>query len=169
MDIEIIEGEADNKELQIGIVTTSWNAFITDKLLQGSLEVLQNKGWQKDQMTVVRCPGAFEIPFTCRLLLPRMDGIIAMGAVIRGETPHFDYICKAAAEGILELNMTQNKPVSFGVLTTDTVEQALQRTDQNSKFGNKGADAALALLKMLYVVKQMSSDEAPGNEELPHF
>jgi 6,7-dimethyl-8-ribityllumazine synthase len=162
MDIEIIEGEASSQELQIGIVTTSWNAFITDELLQGSLDVLQNKGWQENQITAVRCPGAFEIPFASRLLLPRVDGIIALGAVIRGETPHFDYICKAAAEGILELNMTQNKPVTFGVLTTDTAEQALERSNQKSKFGNKGADAALALLKMLYLAKQIS-DKDPRN------
>jgi 6,7-dimethyl-8-ribityllumazine synthase len=156
MNIEITEGEADSKELQIGIVTTAWNAFITDELLQGSLDVLQNKGWQEDQITVLRCHGAFEIPFTSRLLLPRVDGIITLGAVIRGETPHFDYICRAATEGILELNMSQNKPVVFGVLTTDTVEQAEQRTKQNSKFGNKGADAALAMLRMLYLTKQMT-------------
>lgn len=155
MDIEIIEGIAGSKGYQIGIVTTSWHAFITDELLQGSLDVLQSKGWQKDQITVVRCAGAFEIPFASRLLLPRVDGIITLGAVIRGETPHFEYISKAVTEGILGLNMTQNKPVVFGVLTTDTVEQAVERTKQNSKFGNKGADAALALLKMLYLSEKL--------------
>lgn len=155
MDIEIIEGEASSQDTTIGIVLTEWNSFVTDELLQGALDVLKNKGFKKDQVVVARCPGAYEIPFTCRTLLPNVDGVITLGAVIRGETPHFDYISQAVTDGIQQLNMTQNKPVVFGVLTTDTVQQATERADQQSKFGNKGASAALALLKMIYLAGRL--------------
>lgn len=153
MDINIIEGEASSPELKIGIVMTEWNSFVIDELLQGALNVLENKGFNEDQITVMRCPGAYEIPFTSRMLLPHVDGVITLGAVIRGETPHFDYISDAVTDGILQLNMTQDKPVVFGVLTTDTTEQAAERADQSSKYGNKGSAAALALLKMIYLAE----------------
>ena len=149
MDIEIIEGDTVKTNYQIGIVVARWNSFVTDKLLDGALNLLDRKGYEEDQIVVARCPGAYEIPFTSKMLLPKVDGVITLGAVIRGETPHFDYVCEAVNGGVMELNMGTDKPVVFGVLTTDTVQQAAERADENSDFGNKGAEAALALLEML--------------------
>ncbi len=149
MDIDIIQGDTVNNDWKIGIVVTQWHSFVTDKLLQGAWNVLKNKGFAEQQVIVVRCPGAFEIPFVSQTLLPKVDGIIALGAVIRGETAHFDYVSKAVTEGVLRLNMEGDKPVVFGVLTTDTVQQAVERTDEKSKFGNKGAETALAVIDMI--------------------
>jgi 6,7-dimethyl-8-ribityllumazine synthase len=155
MAVKTIKGQNENHAFLIGIVVAKWNSFITDKLLEGAFEVLKNKGYQENQITVVRCPGAFEIPFTARALLAKVDGIITLGAVIRGETPHFDYVCQAVTDGVLRLNMEHNKPVLFGVLTTDTVQQATERSTAKSDYGNKGAEAALALIEMLSINQQI--------------
>lgn len=155
MSIKTITGKMEDRRYQIGIVAAKWNSFITDKLLEGVLEVLKSKGFQDDQITVVRCPGAYEIPFVTKTLLPKVDGVITIGAVIRGDTPHFDYVCQAVNNGVLELNMQGEKPVVFGVLTTDNVEQASERSTSESNFGNKGAEAALALIEVLSIRDQI--------------
>ena len=149
MDIEILKGDNSENSYRIGIAVARWNSFVTDKLLEGAINTLERKGYGKEQSVVARCPGAYEIPYTCRMLLPKVDGVITLGAVIRGETPHFDYVCEAVNNGVMELNMNSGKPLVFGVLTTDTVQQATDRADENSDFGNKGAEAALALIEML--------------------
>lgn len=141
----------------IGIVASKWNASVTDKLLKGARDELKAKGYAETQITTVRCPGAFEIPSAVQMLLPDVAGVVAIGAVIRGETPHFDYICQAVSRGIMELNLKYNKPVTFGVLTTNTIQQAAERADKKSDFGNKGAEAALALVDMLSVKKQIDA------------
>jgi 6,7-dimethyl-8-ribityllumazine synthase len=155
MDIEIIQGDTVNNDWKIGIVVTQWNSFVTDKLLQGAWSVLENEGFSEQQVITVHCPGAFEIPFASQTLLPKVDGIITLGAVIRGETPHFDYICQAVTEGVLRLNMEGDKPVVFGVLTTDTVQQAVERADEKSNFGNKGAETALAVIEMISLQRKI--------------
>lgn len=155
MTIEKIKGEVNGSDYRIGIVVAKWNSFITDKLLNGSLEVLKNKGYKEEQVIVVRCPGAYEIPLTAKKLIEKVDGIIALGAVIRGDTPHFDYVCEAVNNGVLQLNMDTGKPVSFGVLTTDNMQQATQRAGGEESSGNKGAEAALALLEMLSVISKI--------------
>jgi 6,7-dimethyl-8-ribityllumazine synthase len=160
MDIKIIQGNPVSNDWKIGIVVTQWNSFVTDKLLQGAWNILRNKGFTEEQLIIVRCPGAFEIPFVSRALLPKVDGIITLGAVIRGETPHFDYICKAVTEGVLRLNIEGDKPVAFGVLTTDTVRQATERADENSNFGNKGAETALAVIDMISLRQEIDKIEA---------
>ncbi len=159
MDIEIIKGDSNQNDFKVGIVVASWNSFVTDKLLEGALEVLQNKGFERHQILVARCPGAYEIPYTSKSLLPKVDGIITLGAVIRGETPHFDYVCETANNGVLQLNMEHPKPVVFGVLTTDTVQQAQERSDENSDYGNKGAEAALALIEMISLKQEIDKLE----------
>ena len=156
MDVEIIKGNQSEDTYRLGIVVASWNSFITDKLLQGALNVLTRKGYTQEQLIIARCPGAYEIPFASRALLPKVDGIITLGAVIRGQTPHFDYVCEAVNNGIMELNMAFDKPVVFGVLTTDTVQQATERADEKSDFGNKGAEAALALVEMISLKQKLS-------------
>lgn len=155
MSIERIKGEEIGNNFRIGIVVAKWNSFITDKLLEGSLEVLKNKGYNDEQIIVVQCPGAYEIPLTAKKLIEKVDGVIALGAVIRGDTPHFDYVCEAVNNGVLQLNMNTGKPVSFGVLTTDNVQQAAERAGESEGSGNKGAEAALALLEMLSVISKI--------------
>lgn len=155
MAIKRIKGSDTENNFKIGIVVAKWNSFITDKLLEGSLEVLKNKGYEDEQILVVQCPGAYEIPLTSKKLIEKVDGIIALGAVIRGDTPHFDYVCEAVNNGVLQLNMETGKPVSFGVLTTDNVQQATERAGENDNSGNKGAEAALALLEMLSVINKV--------------
>lgn len=155
MAVAKIKGSTENNEYTLGIVVARWNSFITDRLLDGALKVLKNKGFDDEQLTVVYCPGAYEIPLTTQKILPKVDGVIALGAVIRGDTPHFDYVCDAVNRGVLELNLKTGKPVSFGVLTTDNVNQAQERAGGNDDSGNKGAEAALALLEMLSVISKI--------------
>lgn len=155
MAIESIKGTTTDNTYTIGVVVAKWNSFITDKLLEGSLNVLRNKGFADEQIKVVYCPGAYEIPLTAKKLIAKVDGVIALGAVIRGDTPHFDYVCEAVNNGVLELNMESGKPVSFGVLTTDNISQAQERAGEGDSSGNKGAEAALALLEMLSVINKI--------------
>lgn len=146
---EIKKNEIDWSAVKIAIVGARWNPTITDQLVDGAVDTLSDKGVTGDNIRVIRCPGSYEIPLTCKWVLDEWspDGVIAIGAVIRGDTPHFDYVCDAVNHGVLDLNMTYGKPVAFGVLTTDNFEQALKRA--NGEHGNKGAEAALALCDML--------------------
>jgi len=155
MGYQVLEGTADNNSFQIGIVVAKWNSFITDELLDGAINGLTSSGFDQEQLIVARCPGAYEIPYTARQLLPKVDGIITLGAVIQGDTPHFDYVCDAVNRGVTDLNMTGNKPVVFGVLTTDDVEQAPERCGLAGDGANKGTEAALALVEMLNLSNQI--------------
>lgn len=151
----MVRGNTDSNQYYIGIVVAKWNSFITDKLLEGAIDALKGKGYKESQITVAYCPGAYEIPYTTRKLLPKVDGVITIGAVIRGDTPHFDYVCDAVNRGITDLNMNSAKPVVFGVLTTDNVKQARERSGQEGSGGNKGAEAALALVEMLSLADEI--------------
>ncbi len=155
MSHKILEGTTDENSFKIGIAVAKWNSFITDELLQGAIDVFKNKGFSDDQIIIARCPGAYEIPFTAQQLLPKVDGVVTLGAVIRGDTPHFDYVCDAVNRGVTDLNMTGNKPVVFGVLTTDDVQQARQRSSLEGDGANKGAEASLALIEMLSLTNQI--------------
>ena len=108
------------------------------------------------QIIVVHCPGAYEIPLVTQKILRKVDGVITLGAVIQGDTPHFDYVCEAVNNGVMELNMHGEIPVVFGVLTTDDVEQAKKRSTSDSNYGNKGAEATLALLEMISIYDQIA-------------
>jgi len=147
--INQLEGNADWSHVHVGIVVARWNSMITEEMLKGALDALSEKGIPDTNITVVHCPGSYELPLSCKFLLDRskIDGVVAIGAVIRGDTPHFDYVCDTVNRGILDLNLRYGKPVAFGVLTTDTVEQALKRA--GTERGNKGAEAALALCDMI--------------------
>ncbi len=155
MAIKIIEGNIEKNQYRIGIVAAKWNSFITDHLLKGALKVLKSNGYDDDRIIAVRCAGAYEIPIIAQTLLPKVDGIIAIGAVIKGETPHFKYICESVSRGILRLNLDYNKPITFGVLTTHTVEEAAERADSESEHGNKGSAAALALLENISLMEKV--------------
>lgn len=151
-----MKGDKGDTHFNIGIVVAKWNSFITDELLKGALDALKSTGFKDEQITVVHCPGAYEIPFAAKQLLHKVDGIVTLGAVIRGETPHFDFVCDAVNRGVMNLNMGGNKPVVFGVLTTDDVPQAQKRSGLEGSGGNKGAEASLALIEMLSLNKQLS-------------
>ncbi|MFH5830883.1 6,7-dimethyl-8-ribityllumazine synthase [Halalkalibaculum sp. DA3122] len=157
MPVQQIEADITDSTWKIGIVAAQWNSFVTDKMLAGALDLLRSKGLAEDQLVVARCPGSFEIPLTVKKMLTKVDGVIAIGAVIRGDTPHFDYVCEAVTRGLADLNLSSGKPVGFGILTTDTVEQATKRADAESPKGNKGTEAALAVLEMLSITQQIES------------
>jgi 6,7-dimethyl-8-ribityllumazine synthase len=146
---QIISGNMDRTDFTIGIAVAKWNSFITDELLKGAIKTFENRGFEEHQLIVAECPGAYEIPFTVKQLLPKVDGVVTLGAVIRGETPHFDYVCDAVNYGVTELNLQYNKPIVFGVLTTDNVQQARERCGLAGDRANKGIEASLALLQML--------------------
>ena len=136
-------------QIKIAVVAARWNSFITDEMMEAAVNAIKKKGVQHENIFVTRCPGSFELPLSCKWCLDYLDvdGVVAIGAVIRGGTPHFDYVCDAVTRGITDLNLQSGKPVSFGVLTTDTVEQAVERAGVDK--GNKGAEAALALFEMI--------------------
>src|SRR5699024_9281506 len=144
------------KDKKVGIVAAHWNPSVTDKLFKGALDAFKKNEINEKQIEIVRCPGAFEIPSAAQMLLPKVAGIVTIGAVIRGETPHFEYISEAVSHGIMQLNNKYNKLLTFGVLTTNTSEQAAERYDRDSSFGNKGAEAALSLIKMIELKAQLS-------------
>ena len=146
----------DWSTVKIAIVTAKWNSFITDEMMEAANSALLSRGVQKENIYNHRCPGAFELPLACKWCLDDLgvDGVVALGAVIRGGTPHFDYVCDSVTMGITDLNLTSGKPVAFGVLTTDNVEQATERA--STEKGNKGAEAALALCDMLDLKQSMS-------------
>lgn len=155
MSYKKIQGNTDKTDFTIGIVVAKWNSFITDELLEGALDTLRKKGFSDEQIVVAHCPGAYEIPFTARQLLAHVDGVVTLGAVIKGDTPHFEYVCDAVNRGVTDLNMVGNKPVVFGVLTTDNVEQAQERCGLVGDKGNKGTEAALALLEMVTLAREI--------------
>lgn len=156
MAVELIEGDTNPGKVKIGIVVSRWNSMITDKMLEGALNALKGNGIAENDITVVRCPGSYEIPLTVQKLLEHREvsGVIALGVVIRGGTPHFEYVCDAVNRGITDLILKHNKPIAFGVLTTDDVKQALERAGDK---GNKGGEAALALLEMISMEQNLIS------------
>ena len=133
-----------------GIVVSEWNDEITNNLLIGSLDLLKSKNVPKKNIHIIRVPGSFELIYGCKKMQDKnVDAIIAIGSLIRGETSHFDYICQSTSQGIKDLNIQGKSPVVFCVLTDDTLQQALDRS--GGKFGNKGAEAAIAAIKMAFI------------------
>lgn len=141
---------------RIAIVAAKWNSFVTDPMLEGARVALKGKGIPDDHIYTFRCPGSYELPLACKMCIDKLNvnGVVAIGAVIKGGTPHFHYVCDAVNMGISELNIRYDTPVSFGVLTTDNVEQAMERASIEK--GNKGAEAALAVCDMLELENSIS-------------
>ena len=150
-----IEGNLDSKGMKFAIVVSRFNSFVTDKLLEGALGALRRTGASDDDIEIVRAPGAWELPFIVKTLAEqkRHDAVIALGAVIRGDTPHFDYVAGECARHLSEIPLQTGVPVAFGVLTTNTVEQAIDRA--GAKAGNKGFDAALSAIEMVDVARRL--------------
>jgi 6,7-dimethyl-8-ribityllumazine synthase len=150
-----IEGALQGDGLRVAVVVARFNSFITDRLLSGALDGLQRHGVAADGITIVRVPGSWELPVTVKALAEsgKYEAIICLGAVIRGDTPHFDYVAGEAAKGIGQAMFSTGIPVAFGVLTTNTLEQAIDRA--GAKSGNKGFDAAATVIEMASVLRQI--------------
>jgi len=154
---KVIEAELLARDLRFVLVAARFNEFVVDPLVRGALDALKRHGVLEKQIEIVRVPGAFEIPIVVRKLAQsqRYDAIITLGAVIRGQTPHFDYVAGECAGGIARIALEFGVPVAFGVLTTDTVEQALDRA--GGKAGNKGADCALVAIEMANLLRRLET------------
>ncbi len=148
----------DARNMRIGIVVSEWNAEITDNLLRGCQETLSECGITLDKIHILHVPGSFELPMGAQLLLENksIEAVICLGSVVRGETPHFDFVCQACANGIKDVMLKHNKPVIFGVLTDNTMDQARARSGGN--LGNKGVEAAITAIKMIAVKRQLEDN-----------
>jgi len=153
--LETLEGSPSGKGRSVGIVCSRFNVEVTSKLLHGAVEALAKAGVDVDGIVVVHVPGAVELPLAARRLARSkdLDAIVALGAVIRGDTDHYDYVCSTAQQGLLQVGLEEDLPVMFGVLTCDTDEQALARA--GGAHGNKGADVALDALRMADVLDKI--------------
>jgi len=151
----VIEGDLIATTASITIVVARFNELVVDSLLKGALDALKRHGVQDSNITIVKVPGAFELPLAAKKAADQegCDAVIVLGAVIRGGTPHFDYVAGQAASGIAQVGLDANKPVIFGVLTTDSIEQAIERS--GTKAGNKGADAAVTAIEMISLLRKM--------------
>ncbi len=153
--MKLIEGKIDATGLKVAIVVSRFNEFITNKLLGGALDCLKRNNADEENISVAWVPGSFEIPPVARLMAEskKFDAVICLGAVIRGSTPHFDYVASEVSKGVAAISMTSKIPVIFGVLTTDSIEQAIERA--GTKSGNKGFDAAMSAIEMASIYKQL--------------
>ncbi len=153
--MKIIQGNLIASQLKIGIAAARFNEFIVSKLIGGAQDALERHGADPNDMDLVWVPGAFELPLAAKAMVQsgKYDAIICLGAVIRGATPHFDYVCAEVTKGIASLSMQSDIPVAFGVLTTDSIEQAIERA--GTKAGNKGFDAAVTAIEMANLLKEL--------------
>ncbi len=156
-DIPIFEGQLSATGMRFTLVVSRFNGFIVDSLQQGAIDALLRHGAEAEAIRVVKVPGAFEMPLAIKAVAEKgdCDAIIALGAVIRGTTPHFDYVASECVKGLAQTMMQQGLPVAFGVLTTDTIEQAIERA--GTKAGNKGAEAAVTAIEMVDLLRRLQS------------
>jgi len=152
--MDTYQGTLQADGLKIGIVLSRFNQFISERLLEGALDALYRLGAQEENISIFKVPGSFEIPFVARKIAQakKIDGIIALGAIIRGDTPHFDFLSAEVTKGLAQISMEDGIPVSYGVLTVDTIEQGIERA--GSKAGNKGTDSAFALVETLNLIRE---------------
>ena len=157
--MKVLEGKLTAEGLRIGIVAARFNEFITNKLVSGAVDALTRHGASAENMTMAWVPGAFEIPLAAQKMANsgKFDAVICLGAVIRGSTPHFDYVSNEVTKGVAHVGLQTGVPTVFGVLTTDTIEQAIERA--GTKAGNKGFDAAMTAIEMANLIKSWE----PGN------
>jgi 6,7-dimethyl-8-ribityllumazine synthase len=152
---KFVEGNLDAKGLTFGIVVSRFNSFICERLLEGAIDALIRHGASEADITVARIPGAFEIPLAAKTMAAsqKFDAVICLGAVIRGSTPHFDYVASEVSKGVASVSLESGLPIAFGVLTTDTIEQAVERA--GTKAGNKGFEAAVTAIETVNVIKAL--------------
>ncbi len=153
--VKSIEGQLDAKGKKFGIVLSRFNSFITERLLEGAQDAIIRHGGDEKQITVVRVPGSFEIPLTLKKMAEggQYDALIALSAIIRGDTPHFDYVANEASKGVAQMSWDSGVPIAFGIITTNTIEQAVERA--GTKAGNKGFDAAVTAIEMANLLSQL--------------
>ena len=156
MAVNIIEGKVINEGMKVGIVCARFNEFITSKLLSGALDALRRHDVPEEAVTVAWVPGAFEIPVVAQRMAQsgKFDAVICLGAVIRGATSHYDVVCNEVSKGIAQVQLATGTPVMMGVLTVDTIEQAIERA--GTKAGNKGAEAALSAMEMVSLLRKIA-------------
>jgi 6,7-dimethyl-8-ribityllumazine synthase len=149
MKIKTIEGKLENNNYRFALISSRFNNFITDRLVDGAIDYLVRHDVKPENIVSIKAPGSFEVPKVTKLALEskKYDGIICLGSIIRGDTYHFDLIANEATKGLAQLNLESNTPISFGILTTETIEQAIERA--GTKNGNKGFEAAAACLEMI--------------------
>ena len=155
--IKTIEGELNISGAKFALLVTRFNSFIVDSLLKGAVDCLLRHGAKKEDLQIIKIPGAFEMPITAQAIAQKaeFDAIIALGAVIRGGTPHFDFVANEATKGLANVAANSSIPVSFGLLTTDNIEQAIERS--GTKAGNKGEEAAMSAIEIVNVLKQINA------------
>lgn len=153
----VIEGKLDATGLKVGLAVSRFNSFISERLLEGAVDALKRHGASDKDLDIVRVPGAFELPMVTKKMVEskKYDAVICLGAVIRGATPHFDYVSAEVSKGIASVSLDAGVPVAFGVLTTDNIEQAVERA--GSKSGNKGFEAAVTIIEMVNLFKSMEA------------
>ena len=153
--MKVIQGELQAKGMKFAVVVSRFNDFITGKLLEGAVDGLLRHGAKEEDIDVIKVPGAFEIPLTAKKVAAKgsYNALICLGTVIRGATPHFDYVAAEVSKGVATASMETGVPIAFGVLTTDTIEQAVERA--GTKSGNKGFDAAMTAIEMAQVFKKL--------------
>ncbi len=152
--METYQGKLQAKGLKIGVVVSRFNQFISERLLEGALDALHKLGADEKDITVYKVPGSFEIPVVVKKLVraKRADGIVCLGALIRGDTPHFDFLSAEVTKGLAQIAMDEGVPVSYGILTVDTIEQGIERA--GTKAGNKGWDAVFSVVETLNLIKE---------------
>jgi 6,7-dimethyl-8-ribityllumazine synthase len=152
--METYQGKLQAKGLKIGIVVSRFNQFISERLLEGALDALHKLGADEKDIAVYKVPGSFEIPIVVKKLVAakKADGIVCLGALIRGDTPHFDFLSAEVTKGLAQISMDEGMPVSFGILTVDTIEQGIERA--GTKAGNKGWDAVFSVVETLNLIKK---------------
>jgi 6,7-dimethyl-8-ribityllumazine synthase len=155
--MKTIAGRLTSMDAKFAIVQTTWNEFVVEKLVDGAVRGLTRHGISEDNITLVHCPGAFEVPLVVKKLADsgQYDAVIALGAVIRGSTPHFDYVAGEAVKGLGQIALSSGIPVSFGILTVDTIEQAIERA--GTKAGNKGEESAMSAYEMVSLLRQLEA------------
>ena len=155
-DVTMLEGEFRAEGARFAVVVSRFNSFVVENLLTGAMDALTRHGVARSDVTIVRVPGAWEIPLTAQRLAAsgRFDAIVAVGAVIRGGTPHFEYVAGETVKGLAQVTLAHGVPIGFGVLTVDSIEQAIERA--GTKAGNKGAEAALSAMEMVSLLRKIS-------------
>jgi len=163
---KVHRGRLNAEGFRFAIVASRWNDFLTSKLIDGAVDALESHGAAESDVEIFKVPGSFELPLTSLKLAEsgRFDAVIAIGVVIRGETPHFEYVAGEAAKGIGQAGMQTGIPVMFGVVTADTLDQAINRS--GVKAGNKGYEAAISAVEVVNLYREMSSDRASGNDKV---
>ena len=157
MTMQKIEGKYEVQDAKIAIIAGRWHALIVDGLMEGAIACLKKHGVSESNITLIRAPGAFEIPLLVKKVAAqkKYDAIITLGAVIRGDTPHFEYVAGSCVNGMAQISLDFDVPVAFGVLTVNTLEQALERIGGKPEIGHKGEEAALSALEMINLLKQL--------------